>query len=298
VTPAGESKSEWEITLALAQALEERAAARGFEEFTDRRGQARKIPGIFQTLSKGGSILTAEQVAKEMLEDTVTAGNVPPETTMETVRERGFVRFLDWGISPYGLSQATDPQPNETLAPFRNHVEKLQPYPTLSRRAQFYIEHPWFLEADEELPCHKPPPKQGGDLPLISGHNRWSSHSTNQVNRLMLGTHRGRPFVALNPADAAVRDIADDDLIRVHNEVGRFVVHARLLPGVAPGLVVVYNGWEPYQFLDWAGPGEIEPGLVKWLGFAGGYGHLRYWQFEWQPVPNDRAIRVDVQKLP
>jgi nitrate reductase alpha subunit len=217
---------------------------------------------------------------------------------MEMMRERGFVRFHDWGISPYGLSQATDPRPGETLTPFRNHVEKHHPFPTLSRRAQFYIEHPWFLEAGEELPCHKPPPSQGGDHPLtlISGHNRWSSHSTNQVNRLMLATHRGRPTLLMNPDDAAARGIADDDLITVRNDVSSFTVHARLVPGVAPGLVIIYNGWEPYQFPSWRSPADVEPGLVKWLGFAGGYGHLRYWQFEWQPVPNDRAIRVDVRK--
>ncbi len=298
VPPAGESKSEFEIALALARALEERAAARGFDEFVDTRGQPRRITGMFEALSKGGAVLTAEQVAEEMIADTVTAGNLPPEATMETMRERGFMRFQGWGISPYGLNQASDPSPRETLTPFRNHVERLEPYPTLSRRAQFYIEHPWFIEAGEELPRHKPPPPQGGDYPflLISGHNRWSSHSTNQVNRLMLATHRGHPFVSLNPADAAALGIADDDLVLVRNDVGRFVTHARLAPGVAPGLVVVYNGWEPYQFRCQENPADVEPGLVKWLGFAGGYGHLRYWQFEWQPVPNDRAIRVDVEK--
>ncbi len=298
VPPAGESKSEWEIALALARKLEERAAARGIEEFVDASGQTRRIAGLFQSLSKGGAVLTAEQVAEEMVTDTVVAGNLPPGTTMETMRERGFMRFLSWGISPYGLTQAADPSPNETLTPFRNHVERLQPYPTLSRRAQFYIEHPWFLEAGEELPCHKPPPEQGGDYPLrlISGHNRWSSHSTNQVNRLMLATHRGHPFVFLNPGDAVARGIADDDPVTVHNDVGRYRVHARLAPGVAPGLVVMYNGWEPYQFARWQGAEDVEPGLVKWLGFAGGYGHLRYWSFEWQPVPNERAVRVEVER--
>ncbi len=297
VPPAGESKSEYEIMLALAGALEERAAARGISEYIDAQGQARRVAGLHGVLSKGGAILTAEQVAEEMMADTVVAGNVPPGTTMETMRERGFVRFTDWGISPYGITQATDVRPDETTTPFRNHVERMEPYPTFARRAQFYIEHPWFVEAGEELPCHKPPPNQGGAHPLtlISGHNRWSSHSTNQVNRLMLNTHRGRPFVALNPGDAAVRGIADDDPVRVRNDVGGFVTHARLAPAVAPGLAIVYNGWEPYQFREWGGSANVEPGLVKWLGFAGGYGHLRYWQFEWQPVPNDRAISVDVE---
>ena len=298
VEPAGESRSEYEIMLALARAIEERAARRGFADYVDGRGQPHRIPGTHHTLSKGGAILNAEQVAEEMISDTVVAGNVPPGTTMQTMRDRGFVRFLDWGISPYGLTQATDVRPNETTTPFRRHVEQLEPYPTLSRRAQFYIDHPWFIEAGEELPCHKLPPNQGGAHPLtlISGHNRWSSHSTNQVNRLMLNTHRGRPFVAMNPDDAARRGIADDDRVRVRNDVGRFVTHARLIPGVAPGLAVVYNGWEPYQFARWEGSANVEPGLVKWLGFAGGYGHLRYWQFEWQPVPNDRAISVEVER--
>ena len=64
----------------------------------------------------------------------------------------------------------------------------------------------------------------------------------------MLGTHRGRPFVAINPDDAAERGISDDDQVTVHNDVGEFTVHAWVLPGVAPGLAVIYNGWEPYQF--------------------------------------------------
>jgi complex iron-sulfur molybdoenzyme family reductase subunit alpha len=83
--------------------------------------------------------------------------------------------------------------------------------------------------------------------------------------------------------------------VRVRNDAGEFVTHARLVPGVPPGLAVVYNGWEPYQFPGWEGTANVEPGLVKWLGFAGGYGHLRYWQFEWQPVPNDRAICVEIE---
>jgi hypothetical protein len=41
---------------------------------------------------------------------------------------------------------------------------------------------------------------------------------------------------------------------------------------------------------------DVEPGMVKWLHLAGGYGHLRYWPLQWQPVPIDRAIRVDIEK--
>jgi hypothetical protein len=34
--------------------------------------------------------------------------------------------------------------------------------------------------------------------------------------------------------------------------------------------------------------------MVKWLHFAGGYGHLRYRALHWQPMPVDRAVRVEV----
>src|SRR4030067_1164307 len=71
-------------------------------------------------------------------------------------------------------------------------------YDTLVRRAQFYIDHEWFLEAGEALPTHKEPPPHGGRnrrFQMTSGHNRWSIHSMNMTNNVILNTHRGGPFV-------------------------------------------------------------------------------------------------------
>ena len=59
----------------------------------------------------------------------------------------------------------------------------------------------------------------------------------------------------------------------------------------------MYNGWDPFQFPNWAGPNDIEPGMIKWLHLAGGYGHLRYWVTEWQPSPVMRSTRVGVEKV-
>jgi hypothetical protein len=36
--------------------------------------------------------------------------------------------------------------------------------------------------------------------------------------------------------------------------------------------------------------------MVKWLSLAGGYGHLRYWLMQYQPIPIDRGIAVDVAR--
>ena len=30
-----------------------------------------------------------------------------------------------------------------------------------------------------------------------------------------------------------------------------------------PGQVVIYNGYEPFQFADWRGAENVEPGMVK-----------------------------------
>jgi complex iron-sulfur molybdoenzyme family reductase subunit alpha len=115
-------------------------------------------------------------------------------------------------------------------------------------------------------------------------------------NPLLLRTHRGRPHAVINADDARQRGINDGDEIRVWNDMGEFFVAAEVAPGVRPGQVIVHNGWEPYMFRGWRGPMDVQPGLVKWLHLAGGYGHLRYWPLEWQPTPADRAVRVNIER--
>jgi DMSO reductase family type II enzyme molybdopterin subunit len=296
--PAGEAKSEWEISLLLVRKLAERAKARGLETYQDGAGNPRRFDTLPGAFTLGGDVVTEEEVCEEMLRDTVLAGTIPEGTDLATMREKGYVRFIDWGITPYGVNMASDLRPDETMNHSRWHTEKKIPYPTLTRRAQFYLDHPWFLEAGEVLPTHKENPKMGGEHPFVltSGHNRWSIHSINITNRLLLQTHRGRPHALVNSDDARERSIEDGDEIRVWNDMGEFLVPAKVAPNVMPGQVIVYNGWEPYMFRGWHGPMDLEPGMVKWLHLAGGYGHLRYWPFQWQPTPVDRAVRVDIER--
>ena len=178
-------------------------------------------------------------------------------------------------------------------------MDKL-PYATLVRCAQFYIDHEWFLEAGEELPTHKETPPHGGRnrrFEMTSGHNRWSIHSMNMTNDIMLNTHRGEPFVFLNDRDAAGLGIQNGEQVKLVSDVGEMRLAAKITPACRPGQVIVYNGFEPYQHPEWYGQADIEPGHVKWLGMAAGYGHLRYRPMAWQPVPADRAVRVDVEKV-
>ena len=131
---------------------------------------------------------------------------------------------------------------------------------------------------------------------MTSGHNRWSTHSINHMNKTVLATHRGSPNVMVNPDDAAQRNIKDDDLIRIFNDVSEFYSRAKVAANVRPGQIISYNGWEPLQYKNWNGANEIEPGMVKWSGFSGGYGHLNFSFLGWQPVPIDRWVRCDYER--
>ncbi|MFQ5472112.1 MAG: molybdopterin-dependent oxidoreductase, partial [Dehalococcoidia bacterium] len=217
--PPGEAKPEWEIFRMLAEKIEERAAAREFVEYKDARGGAHRLDGLVNSYTLGGAIDSPEKLADEWIKDTAVFGNLPEGTDLETMRDEGFVRFIDWGAVPFTQAQASDLEPDSTHNPFRWHTEKKMVYPTLTRRAQFYIDHEWFLEAGEQLPVHKENPRQGGDHPftMTSGHARWTIHTTNAVNETMLQTHRGEPSVMLSPADAAGRGIGPDDRVRVFN---------------------------------------------------------------------------------
>jgi DMSO reductase family type II enzyme molybdopterin subunit len=306
VEPIDESKSELEIFGMLSQAVERRAKARNFLTYKDGAGVERRLDDLYQRYSfnngyarNGNTLIDEEALADEMIKDTIITGALPEGSGLDTVRDKGFIRFTGLGMTARAQGQASDIEPDSTFTPFRNHTEKKYPYPTLTRRAQFYIDHDWFLEADEHLPRHKEPPKAGGDYPLLitSGHNRWSLHSVNIVNKLMLQTHRGEPHLVMNPSDAAARDLEDNEVVEVFNDVGSYRTPIKTSPSARPGQIIMYNGWEPYQFPNWNGPSDIEPGMIKPLHLAGGYGHLKYWPNEWQPAPACRGTRADVRKI-
>ncbi|MFN8104052.1 MAG: molybdopterin-dependent oxidoreductase [Acidimicrobiia bacterium] len=298
VEPRGESKTEWEIFKLLAAKVEEVAAEEGITEFLDGRRRTRRLDDLVSSFTLGGAFEDESSVIDEWVRDSAEAGTLPVGTSIEHLRKAGSIRFAGLGGFAPGLSVAGDVQSDKVLTAYGWHVERGTPYPTLTRRAQFYLDHPWFLEADEALPRHKEPPPAGGDLPftLTGGHSRWTIHSIAMGNDLLLETHQGRPLVVVNPDDAAARGIGDGDDVKVWNEHGEFRSAARVSGRVRPGQVITYNGFEPHMFAGWRGANEVEPGLVKWLHLVGRYGHLRYLPFGWQPVPSDRAVSVDVSR--
>ena len=300
VEPVDDALPEWEIFAGLCRAVERRAAARGLEHFRHSGGARRRYDKLWAAFTLKGVLRTTEHVVDETIRDAAYAGILPEGTTLESLRESGRMNFTGWGVTAFGQSQAADWQDDvRTVVPWSNHVEKGDPYPTLTRRAQFLVEHPWFVEAGEDLPCHKEPPQMGGPgrYWMTTGHNRWSIHAMNMANPWLIQTHRGEPHVVVHPEDAAREGIADHQPVRVSNEAGSFVVRAKLSPTQRPGGVTVYSGWDGHQFPGWNPPSDVEPSLVKHLGLAAGYGHLRYGPMEWQPVPCDRPVAVDIEAV-
>jgi DMSO reductase family type II enzyme molybdopterin subunit len=300
VKPVGEAKPEWEIFSLLARKLHERALARDMTTVSSADGREYRLDKLVERFTMHGALREhdGEALAEDILRDTVRVGALPERTSLKTFREEGIVRFTGLGMTAEGLNMATDIKRDETVSPLRWHVERKMPYPTLTRRIQFYIDHEWFLEADEALPRHKDNPRMGGPQPLrmLSGHLRWSIHSTWVANKLMLQTHRGEPFLLMNPGDAAGRGIADGDEVRAYNDFDEFRVRAKVAPSLRPGQVTIYHAWEPYQYKNWKPYDTAIPGMIKWLHLAGGYGHLRFWRNNWQPQQADRAISVEVEK--
>lgn len=298
VDPAGEARSEWEMLADLLRTLAVRAQDRSRDDYRDARGSKHTYASLWDEYTLGGALVDDESVADEMVRDAVTAGTLPAGSTLETFRAKGWTRYSGWGMMGMAKGQASPFPEGETHAPLRNHVELGHPYPTLTRRAQFLIDHPWYVEAGEDLPVHKDPPAIGGRHPfrLSGGHNRWSIHAMNHTNPVMLETHRGKPFVLVHPEDARRLGVADDEVVRIWNDVGEFSVNVRTSPAQRHGALTVYNGYEDYMFPGGKGPNEVEVGMVKWLHLVDGYGHLQYAPMEWQPVPFDRCVFVSVER--
>ena len=66
------------------------------------------------------------------------------------------------------------------------------------------------------------------------------------------------------------------------NDQGEFRVPLLTSAGAQLAQLAMYNGFEPYQFPNWAGPNDVEPGMIK------------YWPSEWQPCAVMRGTRVGV----
>ena len=296
--PLGEAKPEWEIFSLLAQRIAAAAQGRGVSEITGFRGQACRLDRLDQRFSDRGRFGPHDQEA--VLEFILRVSQPSRGIGLEDLRAQGgAIRIASLGTPGGTAGIYSDYQLDQPVVPLRNFVEKKDPYPTLTGRQQFYIDHPWFLRVGEELPIHKEPPLAGGDHPftLTGGHTRWSIHSVWRDHALMLQLQRGEPVVCLNTRDAKARGIADHDLVRVSNDLGDFVARAKLSASIRPQQAHIYHAWEPYQFRSEKSHQDLAPSPFKITQLVGDYGHLHWAYAHYEPNQVDRDTRVDVARL-
>ena len=80
----------------------------------------------------------------------------------EQLKKKGYARFTGIGRSGVSIGNACDIKPDDTVSPFQYHVEGKEPWPTLTRRIQFYIDHPFYLELPAGDAAGAQGPAEGG----------------------------------------------------------------------------------------------------------------------------------------
>jgi anaerobic selenocysteine-containing dehydrogenase len=297
--PLAESKPEWEIFSLLAQRVAAEARRQNLAPVTGYGDRACDIATLDDRFSDFGRFGPHDQeaVASFILSMSGAASGIGLE---DLRREGGALRIPSLG-DPGGMAGVySDYSVDEPMVPMRDFVEKKQPYPTLTGRQQFYVDHPWFLQVGEQLPVHKEPPAAGGNHPftLTGAHARWSIHSMWRDHELMLRLQRGEPVIFLNDDDARTRGIADHALVRVWNDLGDFTARAKLSGSIRPAQAHIFHSWEPFQFRSGTSHQGLAPSPFKITQLVGDYGHLHWAYAHYEPNQVDRDTRVDVAPLP
>ncbi|MFQ5666217.1 MAG: molybdopterin-dependent oxidoreductase [Candidatus Binatia bacterium] len=297
VPSLGEAKPEWEIFGLLAAAVAREARRRNLRPYTDIGDQKRDARRLDDAFTDRGRFSPHDE--GKALEFVLSYSSPTKRVSLDDLRRAGAVRFRGTGAPGGAAGFYSDYAATEPLVPHQWFIQKKQRWPTLTGRQQFYIDHPWFLECGEALPTYKPPPVAGGQYPLVlsGGHTRWSIHSQWRDQRPLLRLQRGEPVVYLNDHDAVRRGIRDHDLVRVRNDLGEFVLRAKLARYVHPGQVLVYHAWEPYQFRDGRSDHAIIPSPFKPTALVGNYGQLHWAYAHWEPNQVDRDTRVEVERV-
>ena len=272
--------------------ISERARQRNMTSFVDRGGKERLYGELYKRFTLDGYLATQEEALNEMINAAQAIGSFPEGFNYEKFKEAGQVRIHGGASS----STASDVDPTKPFYSLAKHVDDKQVYPTYARRAQFYIDHEWFLEAGEAFPVHKDTPPIGGNYPfkIVSGHVRGSIHSMHSGTPEFLRLHRGQPLLFINDQVAKDKGIKDADMIRMFNDLDEAQLMACTSSSVGPDQVVVYM-FESWQFKNWKSHDAMLIGLPKSLQLAGDYHQLAFRQGQGSPSPaNDRGLRVDI----
>jgi DMSO reductase family type II enzyme molybdopterin subunit len=297
VEPLGEAKPDFWIFTMLAKHMEKRAKERGLTTITSHLGKTIKLDNLYDDMTMSGRFLEddTDKAAGAIIEASANLSHV----SWEEQKEKGYARYNDIGISPLAIGNAGKLEEGKAFIPLTYHLHDKYPYPTQTRRIQFYIDHDLYLEHDEHLPTYKAPPKIGGDYPLMmtGGHTRWSIHGVWRDNRLMNRLNRGQPYIMIGVEDAKARGINDGDWVRCYNDVGSFELRVKVTHAMRPGQAFMYHAWENYQFEGKGEPRHVSPSPINPVELAGDHAHLRVGMLEGQPNCFDRDTRIEMERI-
>lgn len=299
VEALGESKSEWEILGRLAEKVALRSKEREVGKVRGYRDKPLDLGDAYAFYTSKGRYKPHEKDDPvRLMDDIFSRSPSIGKPRARDVLKKGAVRIKGTARPTPIYQTSSDFDPNDTTWPHGWMASGKVAWPTITGRQQFYLDHQWYLEADEALPRHKDPPGTDSRFPLRvnGGHTRWSIHAIWRDHDLMLRLQRGEPVCFVSPVDCRPRGIADGDAVEVFNDHGAFEAMAKLSPSVQPGEVIIYHAWEPHQFKNWKG--QQEPVLAPWkpLHLAGGYGHIHYRMFYGSPGHAPRGAPVDMRR--
>jgi DMSO reductase family type II enzyme molybdopterin subunit len=292
VPPLGESVDDFEAYRRLAEAISRRATERGIAPIeTNFFGMPvpRDMTKYHDMLTMNGQITRTEDVIQWLIDNNPGV----PEISFGELADRGIVRANDSDGVIYGPGSPYDTKINRSL-----HGK--EPYQTLTARQQFYIDHDWFMEEGETLPTYRPPMSiDGYPLRFLMGHVRHGIHSMWRDDSLMVSLQRGEPDIYVNPDDASARGVADGDMLRVFNSFSSFKVMAHVSSSLPPGSTFMYHGWDPMMFNGRDNFGAVisTGGLIKPTSLVGGYGHITFRPFFFEPNATFQDLTCDFEKL-
>jgi nitrate reductase / nitrite oxidoreductase, alpha subunit len=286
IDPLWESKQDWEIFALLAKKVGEVAKKKGFTKYFDEKyNVARDLTKLYDQQIDGGKLETDVQACQFILDKAPQTKGI----TLDMIRKEGPQRFKSNWTSPM--------KEGVPYTPLQNFIVKKKPWPTLTGREQFYIDHPTFMDLGVELPVYKAP-MDADKFPLRfnTPHSRYAIHSTWKDNILQLRLQRGGPMCELSPVDANARGIKDNDWVEVFNDHGRCVVRCKIRNGEQSGRVTMHHEPELYMDLKDGSSQSPLPVRITPTALVGNYAHLKFKPNYYGPGGTQRDARVEVRR--
>ena len=147
VEPWAEAKADWEFHCLYMKTLQRRAVERGVLTYKGIDGKKRRLDNVYDLYTFGGRY--TEENTEAFLDEILRLSSNVGGVGWSEIKEKGFARFTDIGNGYLSQENAMDVELDQTMTACTWHTEKKQPWPTLTRRIQFCIDHPFYNELGE-----------------------------------------------------------------------------------------------------------------------------------------------------